>query len=63
MKTLIATASVTIALLSVGAVANDYAFRAPTELANVTVIAKNQAWPLKTQMTVEPCRVTQCVSL
>jgi hypothetical protein len=62
MKTLFATAIVTAALLSAGAFANDTTGHAPAKLSNVTVIVKNQAWPAKAEMTVEPCRVRRCVS-
>ena len=61
MKTLVATTIVTAALLSAGAFANDAATRTPAKLSNVTVIVKNQAWPLKSRMTVEPCRVSRCL--
>jgi hypothetical protein len=61
MKTLIATAAITAALLSAGAFANDASNRAPAKLANVTVLVKNQAWPVKTEMTVEPCRIRRCI--
>ena len=61
MKTLVATVIVTAALLSAGAFANDAATKAPAKLSNVTVIVKNQAWPLKSRMTVEPCRVSRCL--
>jgi hypothetical protein len=61
VKTLIATAALTAALLSAGAFANDTTGNAPAKLTNVTVIVKNQAWPVKAEMTVEPCRVRRCV--
>ena len=61
MKTLIVTAVMTAALLSAGAFANDTSGRAPVKRANVTVIVKNQAWPVKNEMTLEPCRVRRCV--
>lgn len=60
MKTLIATAFVAAALLSAGAFANDSVTR-PAKPTNVTVIIKNQAWPAKNRMTVEPCRVSRCI--
>jgi hypothetical protein len=62
MKTLIATALVAAALLSAGAFANWIATN-PTLFTNVTVIEKNQAWPLRTQMTVEPCKLTRCYDI
>jgi hypothetical protein len=62
MKTLIATAALTAALLSAGAFANDAPGNAPAKFTNVTVILKNQAWPVKTQMSVELCRIRRCVN-
>jgi hypothetical protein len=62
VKTLIATAGLTAALLTAGAFANDTSKTlSGASLTNVTVIAKNQAWPVKTEMTVEPCRVRRCL--
>jgi len=61
MKTVIAMAFVTAALLSAGAFASDISGGAPAKLANVTVIVKNQAWPVRNEMTVEPCRLRRCV--
>ena len=52
---------VTAALLSAGAFASDISGGAPAKLPNVTVIVKNQAWPVRNEMTVEPCRVRRCV--
>ena len=62
MNTLIASVFLAAALLSAGAFANDTSSQLPdARLTNVTVITKNQAWPVKTQMTVEPCRIRRCV--
>lgn len=62
MNTLIASALLAAALLSAGAFANDAPGPASgAQLTNVTVITKNQAWPVKTQMTVEPCRIRKCL--
>ena len=59
MKTLIATASLTILFLSVGAFASNNS--APVRLhGNVTVIEKNQAWPIQGNITVEPCANVAC---
>ncbi|MGQ0485968.1 MAG: hypothetical protein ACT4SY_11535 [Hyphomicrobiales bacterium] len=61
MKTPIATFILTVAFLSAGAFAgNDLKLVAPPHGANVTVIAKNQAWPVKGQITLEPCRINPC---
>ncbi|CAN5128385.1 hypothetical protein BH10PSE7_BH10PSE7_41020 [soil metagenome] len=62
MKTLIATLVLTCAMLSAGAFASDN--RGYLKSArNVTVISKNQAWPLKGQLSVEPCRVSRCLDV
>ena len=63
MKTLIATALLTAALLSAGAFASNVKSRPDARLTNVTVIVKNQVWPIKSQMTVEPCRVNRCLDV
>lgn len=61
MRTPIATFILTVALLSAGAFAGNSS-QQPTSPrgANVTVIAKNQAWPVKGQITLEPCRINPC---
>ena len=63
MKTLIATTLLTAALLSAGAFANNVKGRPDARLTNVTVILKNQVWPIKSQMSVEPCRLTRCLDV
>lgn len=60
MKTLIATLVLTLALLSAGAFASDNTDYLAS-IRNVTDIAKNQAWPPKGQLTLEPCRVNRCL--
>jgi hypothetical protein len=61
MKTPIATFILTVAFLSAGAFAgNELKLAARSHDANVTVITKNQAWPLKGQITLEPCRINPC---
>ena len=56
MKTLIATATLTIMFLSAGAFASNNrppAVRETAVAVNVTVVGKNQTWPLAGQITVE----------
>ena len=61
MKTPIATFILTVAFLSAGAFAgHELQPAGRAHGANVTVIAKNQAWPVKGQITVEPCRIKPC---
>ncbi len=59
MKTLIATLTLTILFLSAGAFASNNS--APVRVhGNVTVIEKNQAWPIQGHITVEPCVNVTC---
>lgn len=60
MKTLIATAVLTCAMLSAGAFASDNRGYLRS-VRNVTEISKNQAWPMKSQLSVEPCRISRCL--
>jgi hypothetical protein len=61
MKTPIATFILTVAFLAAGAYAeNDLKPTVHPPGANITVIGKNQAWPLKGQITLEPCRINPC---
>lgn len=56
MKTFIATALLTGLLLSAGAMASDNRayLRAKVKEANITVLTKNQAWPARHPLTLEP---------
>jgi hypothetical protein len=66
MKTLIATAGLTIMFLSAGAFAgsND---KAATIVApqntNITVIEKNAAWPKPAAAKLDPCSVNRCIDV
>lgn len=61
MKTPIATLILTAAFLSAGAFAGNELQRAGrAHGANVTVIVKNQPWPVKGQITLESCRINPC---
>ena len=64
MKTLIATATLTIMFLSAGAfAANDIkmATVAKSQISNVTVITKNGQWPVKGQTSFDACSVRRCL--
>ena len=64
MKTLIATATLTIMFLSAGAFAgNDIqmATVAKPQISNVTVITKNGQWPVKGQTSFDACSVRRCL--
>jgi hypothetical protein len=51
----------TVAFLSAGAfAAGELKPAAHPPGANITVIAKNQAWPLKGQITLDACRINPC---
>ena len=61
MKTALATTALTVMFLSVGAFAgNGHRTVAPTVTANMTVIEKNQAFPVLGPITVEPCQIEDC---
>jgi hypothetical protein len=64
MKTLIATATLTVMFLSAGAFAgNDaqMATAAKSQISNVTVIIKNGQWPVMGQTSFDPCSVRRCL--
>ncbi len=66
MKTTVATAILTVIFLSAGAFAGSDIRKpvtAPAQYANVTVIAKNQSWPVKGRITMQPCAVNRCIDI
>ncbi len=65
MKTSIVTALLAVAFLSAGAFANGKSTSglAAVSASNQTIIVKNQSWPLKEMMTVEPCAAVACVNI
>ena len=66
MRTATATAALTILFLSAGAFARDSRLMpsaAAVQNANVTVINKNQSWPVKNLITVEACSVSRCIDI
>ena len=63
MKTLTATATLTVMFLSAGAFAgNDTgtATVAKSPVTNVTVIVKNGQWPVKGQISLDACSLRRC---
>ncbi len=63
MKTVIATAALTIAFLSAGAFAGNGHRNAQTAVflgSNVTVIEKNQAFPVVGPIVVDQCKTDDC---
>lgn len=64
MFTRIALTIIATAMLGAGAYAVVPAKPAPVSLipANITVIEKNQAWPLKGNISLDPCIKVYCAS-
>lgn len=66
MRTLTATAILSIMFLSAGAFAGDNRAPAtvkPIKNENVTVMIKNQAWPVAGQISVDPCSANRCIDI
>ena len=66
MKTLTASMILSVMFLSAGAFAgSSRTVMAPvlTKIDNVTVINKNQAWPLPGNISVEPCNQRRCIDI
>lgn len=66
MKSLIATLALTVMFLSAGAVhsigKNRPALRS-AHAYNVTVIFKNQAWPVSGVKSLDSCQTARCVNI
>jgi hypothetical protein len=67
MKTLTTSILLSVMFLSAGAFAGAShtppRAAAPVALENVTVVIKNQAWPVKGQISMEPCNVRRCIGI
>ncbi len=66
MKTLTATAALTVMFLSAGAFAGSGNVSPPVlagHKTNVTVITKNQAWPVRRQIAVTACDISRCIDI
>lgn len=64
MKTVLATATLTIMFLSAGAFAGNDTQIAPvanSQITNVTVISKNGQWPVKGQISLDACSIRRCM--
>ena len=64
MKTLVATATLTVMFLSAGAFAGhgtQMATVANSQISNVTVITKNGQWPVKGQTSFDACSLRRCL--
>ena len=57
MKTAVTTVLLAGLLMNAGAFASDNRayLRAKVKEANITVMSKNQAWPARRSLTLEPC--------
>jgi hypothetical protein len=62
MRTAVATVLLAGFLLNAGALASDNRayLRAKVKEANITVMTKNQPWPARHQITLEPCSEAGC---
>lgn len=69
MKTVTTTILLSVMFLSAGAFAGGsnkphvVALTQGANVENVTVILKNQAWPIAGQISVEPCNVRRCIDI
>ncbi|MFZ5672327.1 MAG: hypothetical protein ACOZAM_05115 [Pseudomonadota bacterium] len=63
---LLATTFLAAVLLNAGAFTSDNRAYLRAKIAadtNITVLTKNQAWPVKSQMKIEPCSLDGCVGV
>jgi hypothetical protein len=66
MKTLIATATLTIMFLSAGAFAGsdkNITQVAANPIVNVTVISKNSQWPIRGLISTDACSIRRCIAI
>ena len=59
MKTFASIIILTVAFLSAGAFAQNE-IPAQIKKQNVTIVFKNQAWPVKGQITINACAINRC---
>ena len=62
MKTFASIAFLTIAFLSAGAFAQVQP-QPTVHKSNITVVFKNQAWPVKGKIHINTCEITRCVNI
>lgn len=63
---MLATTLLAVLLLNAGALTSDnraYLRTKAGDQTNVTVLTKNQPWPIKSQMRLEPCSLDGCVGV
>ena len=65
MFTKIATITLAVAFLSAGAFAGgrDLPVGPSSKVVNITVVSKNQAWPVRGLLTVESCKINACFDI
>lgn len=64
MKTLWSVVILTVAFLSAGAFANQpVQTYAAAHKVNITVVYKNQAWPVKGQIAIDSCSINRCFDI
>ena len=65
MKTAVATLLLAGLMLNAGAFASDNRayLRAKMTEPNITVMTKNQAWPARHAVTLEPCAEAGCIGV
>jgi hypothetical protein len=66
MFTKIATLTLAVAFLSAGAFAGARDLTAGSSamrIINMTVMSKNQSWPVRGQVTVETCKLNACLDI
>jgi hypothetical protein len=59
MKTFVSIIILTVAFLSAGAFAQNE-IPSLIKKQNVTVVFKNQAWPVKGQIAIDTCAINRC---
>lgn len=63
MLTRITIAVLALSLVGAGAYAMGQAVEPEAPKQNVTVVEKNQSWPVKGLITMEPCKVRACLEV
>lgn len=62
LKTAATSATLAVMFLSAGAFANaNHSVSLAPAKVNITVISKSSAWPIKGQVTFQPCTVVRCL--
>lgn len=62
MKTSLSIILLTVAFLSAGAFAQTESV-SPSHRIHMSVVFKNQAWPVKGQISVDACKINRCTDI